>query len=167
MDTMTITKAVASICGAWLILLMGAWAAESIYHVGGHGDQAYVIDTGEEEGAGEAEETVDFATVLAEADAGKGERVFRKCQACHKLGEGENGTGPTLHNVVGRPIASEAGFNYSDALASLEGDWTPEHLEEFLHKPSGYAPGTAMSFAGLPKIEDRADVIAYLQSAGG
>ncbi len=165
MDTMTLTKVVASVCGAWLVLLLGTWAADGIYHVGGHGEQAYVIETGEDEDAGEnTDSAVDFASLMEAADAGKGERVFKKCQACHKLGAGENATGPTLHNVVGRDIASIDGFSYSGALTSLEGQWTPEELSHFLEKPSGYAPGTAMSFSGLKKPEDRADVIAYLQT---
>ena len=94
----------------------------------------------------------------------KGAKVFKKCQACHKVEPGVNATGPSLYGVVGRQVASEAGFGYSDAMKAHGGDWTPEALNEFLHKPSAAAPGTAMSFAGLPKIGDRADVIAYLDS---
>ncbi|SFR08955.1 c-type cytochrome [Poseidonocella sedimentorum] len=171
-DTMTVTKAVGALCGAFLIFLLGKWAAEATYHVGaGHGDgeehaQGYVIDTGASEAA-EAEPEVSFEEVFAAADAGSGERVFGKCRACHKLEDGANAAGPHLYGLVGRPIASVDGFNYSSALADLPGDWAPEELSAFLESPKGYAPGTAMSFNGLPKIEDRANLIAYLATIGG
>ncbi|WP_353476476.1 cytochrome c family protein (plasmid) [Salipiger sp. H15] len=110
---------------------------------------------------------------LAEGDAAKGEKIFRKCQACHMVGEGaENRVGPVLTGVVGRPIASVEGFDYSDglkALAAADGTWTPEELASFLEKPKDFAKGTKMSFPGLRKEDERADVIAYLAtfSAGG
>ncbi|WP_417718718.1 c-type cytochrome [Salipiger sp.] len=99
-------------------------------------------------------------------DAAKGEKVFRKCMACHAVGaDAKNKVGPELNGVVGRPIATAPDFDYSDALMALgEGGtaWTAETLAEFLAKPKDYAKGTKMSFAGLRKDEDRADVIAYL-----
>lgn len=163
MDTMTSTKVVAAFCGAFLVFLLGKWVAEIIYHVEGHGEQAYVIDTGATESAASAE-PVDFAPILAAADVAKGANVFKKCGACHKTEAGANGTGPSLHNVVGRDVASEPGFAYSAAMQAVEGTWTPEHLQEFLTNPKGVVPGTTMGFAGLKKIEERADVIAYIQS---
>lgn len=99
-------------------------------------------------------------------DAEEGAKVFRKCQACHAVGaDAANKTGPELNGVVGRPIATAPDFAYSDALLALGADgttWTPETLSEFLEKPRDYAPGTKMSFAGLRKEEERANVIAYL-----
>ena len=99
-------------------------------------------------------------------DPAKGERVFRKCMACHAVGEdAKTKTGPILNGVVGRPIASREDFDYSDALQELaakDGTWTPEELGHFLEKPRDFAKGTKMSFAGLRKEEERADVIAYL-----
>ena len=163
MDTMTLTKAFASICGAFLTLLLGKWAAEGLYHVESHGEASYVIEVEESEDAGQTEE-VDFATVLASASVEDGAKVFRKCSACHKLAEGENAAGPHLYGLVGRDKGSVDGYGYSDTLASMEGDWTPENLNGFLEKPSSYAPGTSMGFAGLKKVEERADFIAYLQS---
>lgn len=162
-DTMTFTKAAGGICGALLVFLLGKWAAEELYHMDSHGEAAYVIEVeGGEEVA--AVEEVDFATVLASASAEDGARVFRKCSACHKLVEGENGVGPYLYAVVGREKGAVDGFSYSDTLASMEGAWTAENLNGFLEKPSTYAPGTSMSFAGLKKVEERADLIAYLDS---
>lgn len=163
MDTMTVTKGVAAVCGAWLVLLLGAWAAEGIYHMDSHGEQSYVIETGAEEETSDAPE-VSFEEMLANADVGKGEKVFKKCTACHKAEDGANGTGPHLYGVVGRDIAGVEGFGYSGAMAAVEGDWTPERLSEFLAKPSSYISGTSMGFAGLGKVADRVNLIAYLDS---
>jgi cytochrome c len=169
---MTITKAGGALCGALLIYLLGVWAAETIYHPGGHGGegehQAYVIDTGTSgEAAPAADQGPDFATLMASADAGKGERVFSKCKACHKIEPGANSTGPTLYGVVGRPVDSVDGFGYSGALEKVVDTWTPENLFHFLEDPRGFAPGTKMGFAGLKKADDRANLIAYLETLGG
>lgn len=167
-DTMTLTKITGAICGALLIFLFGTWAADVLYATApaSHGEeaaaQAYTIETGEAAPAEAAETGPAFADVLAAADVGAGEKVFGKCKACHKL-DGSNGTGPHLNGVVNRAKASVAGFGYSDALVAMAADsWTPENMEKFLTNPKAYAPGTKMGFAGLPKIEDRANVIAYL-----
>ncbi len=170
-DTMTVTKVVGSTCAALLAFLLLNWASDGLYAMsaGGHGEgeehaQAYVIDTGEGEAETEAaaEETVDFATLLAAADPAAGEKVFGKCKACHKM-DGTDGTGPHLNGIVNKAKAASEGFGYSDALVAMAGDtWTPENLDAFLTNPKGYAPGTKMSFAGLPKPEDRANLIAWL-----
>lgn len=162
-DTMTFTKIAASLCGALLILLLGKWAAEELYHVGGHGDQAYVIDTGEDDSAEEVVE-VAFADVFATADAAKGQKAFRQCSACHKLEAGANGAGPYLYGIVGRDVEAAEGFGYSGSLSAVVDVWTPEHLNAFIENPRGYAPGTSMGYNGMKKIEDRANLIAYLQS---
>lgn len=167
-DTMTITKLLGGLCGAFLIFLLGNWAGESLYATGsaegGHGEahaDAYPIETGDDHG-GEAEVEVDFATLLAAADIGKGERVFNKCRSCHSVEPGVNGTGPTLFGIVDRDVASTEGFGFSGALDGVEGNWTAEQLSAFLQSPKGFAPGTAMSFNGLPKETDRANIIAWL-----
>ncbi len=169
-DTMTLTKATGAVCGSLLIFLFGTWAADSLYATAPavHGEeaaaQAYTIET---EGAAPAEAAAEgpvFADVYAAADVAAGEKVFGKCKACHKI-DGGDGTGPHLNGVVNRAKASIAGFGYSEVLVSMAADaWTPENLEAFLTSPKAYAPGTKMSFAGLPKVEDRANVIAYLAS---
>lgn len=174
-DTMTITKAAGALIGSLLFLMLMSWAASGIYHVGtaSHGEgeehaQAYTIPV-EDAGGGEAEVAdagPDFATVLASADAAAGEKVFGKCKACHKL-DGADGTGPHLNGVVGRAVSSIGGFAYSDAMHAHAGeapDWTPEALQEFLADPKGVVKGTKMAFAGLKKIEDRANLIAYLET---
>ena len=160
-DTMTLTKIAGGLFGAWLILLLGKWAAEEIYHAEAHGEQSYVIEVAG--GDEEPEEEIDFAAMMAEADADKGAKVFKKCSACHKVEDGANAVGPHLFAVVDRDIASVGDFGYSGALSGLDGAWTPENLSGFLESPKNYAPGTTMGFAGLKKPTDRANVIAYLQ----
>ena len=106
-----------------------------------------------------------FEALLADATADDGAKVFRKCQACHTADkDGKNLTGPLLYDVIGRKVASEAGFNYTDAMKEHGGDWTYERLDEYLANPQKVVPGTKMSFAGLPKEKDRAAVIAYLRA---
>ncbi|WP_306116069.1 MULTISPECIES: cytochrome c family protein [unclassified Roseovarius] len=108
------------------------------------------------------------ALCMAEGDAAKGEKVFKKCKACHAVGEGaKHKVGPELNGVVGRAIAGAEGFKYSDALNALGAEgktWSAEELAAFLTKPRDYAKGTKMSFAGLRKEADRDNVIAYLDS---
>ncbi|WP_179378632.1 c-type cytochrome [Jannaschia marina] len=171
MDTMTITKAGGAFCGALLVLLLGAWAGEAIYHVGtaSHGDeehaQGYAIEVAEAETGGEdaeAVEEVPFEEVYTNASAEDGESLWRQCASCHKLETGANGTGPYLAGVVDRDIGAAEGYAYSDALASMEGAWTPEELSGFLLDPKGYAPGTKMAYRGMDDVEDRANLIAYL-----
>lgn len=171
-DTMTMTKIIAALCGTLLIFLFGNWAASSLYDIdsGGHGEEAhnaYPIETDDGQGEEEVEEGPDFAELLASADAAKGEKVFGKCKACHKLGEGANSIGPNLFGVVDRDIGSVAGFGYSAVMTELPGDWTGEALNEFLTSPKSYASGTKMTFSGLKKETDRANLIAYLGTIGG
>ena len=171
-DTMTFTKIMGGLCGTFLVFLLGKWAAEEIYHVGGgHGGEheaAYVIEVDEGEGGGEEEEeAVTLASLYSEADVGAGERVFGKCKACHQAEDGANGVGPHLYGVVGRDVGSVDGFSYSGALSEAADVWTPENLYAFLENPSGYAPGTSMSYNGLSKPEDRANVIAFLDQTDG
>lgn len=164
-DTMTVTKISAGLCGALLILLLGKTAADALYSSHGHGEQSYVIDTGADDSGAQEESGPSFEELLASADVGKGAKVFKKCGACHKAEDGANSTGPYLYGVVGRAKASASGFGgYSSALSGMEGDWTPENLDGFLAKPKDYAPGTTMAFSGLKKPEDRANLIAYLDS---
>ena len=108
-------------------------------------------------------EEVNFDELMANADVESGAKVFRKCSACHKLDD-TNGTGPHLDGLVGRDVGSVPGFSYSAAMAGHGGVWTPEEISHFIENPRGYISGTAMGFAGLKKPQDRADVIAYIQS---
>src|SRR4051812_33384597 len=117
-----------------------------------------------EGGGAEAEQPAAF--YLASADPAKGEQVFKKCTACHTAAKGgPNGTGPDLWGAVGGPIGHHAaGFAYSPALSGKGGNWTWDNLFAWLKSPRDFAPGTKMTFAGLSKPEDRANVIAYLNT---
>lgn len=169
-DTMTMTKAVGAVCGSLLAIMLVGWAADGLYAVGaaGHGEglegeltQAYTIDTGAEAAPTEGE-TIDVAALLAAGDAAAGEAVFKKCGSCHKL-DGTNGVGPYLNGVVGRNHGAVTGFGYSEAMIAKAAElWTPEALFAFLENPKKALPGTKMAFNGLPKTEDRANLIAYL-----
>ncbi|MDH3593724.1 MAG: cytochrome c family protein [Rhodospirillales bacterium] len=119
--------------------------------------------------ASEAPRPGSVLPLLAAADVAAGQKVSRKCTSCHTVEEGgANKIGPNLWNLVGRAIASVDGFTYSKGLQEKSGNgWTYENLDGFLGKPKDWAPGTKMSFAGLKKIEDRANLIAYLRSLSG
>ncbi|QEE36723.1 cytochrome c family protein [Octadecabacter sp. SW4] len=168
-DTMTTTKIVGALCGTLLVFLLAGWASETIYKTSSGSEhnktQAYEIAVEGEEGT---EVVVDegpaFAEVYATADVSAGEGLWRTCRACHALEAGENGTGPYLIGVVGRDVGAAEGYGYSGALTAVADVWTPENLNLFLENPKGYAPGTAMSYNGMRKIEDRANLIAYLDS---
>jgi cytochrome c len=165
MGTMEITKLVGAFCGSLLIFLLIQTAAHAIFHTE-EGVAAFAVAVPEGGGGGEAPaEEVDIAALMSAADPAAGETVFKKCAACHKL-DGGNAVGPHLDGVVGRPVGSVEGFGYSDPMAAHGGDWTPEELFAFLASPKKAVPGTKMSFAGLPKPEDRANVIAYLEQHG-
>lgn len=174
-NTMTIVKTAAAFIGSLLVLILATWAASGIYHVGPSGHvaegeaphQAYTIPVPETAAGGGAaeEEGPNFATLMASADPAAGEKVFSKCKSCHKL-DGSNGIGPHLDGVVGRAIASVGDYNYDAAMkehAAEVPDWTPEALQEFLINPKKVVPGTKMTFPGLPKGADRANLIAYLE----
>jgi len=167
MNTMELTKFVGAICGSLLIFLLIQTAAHAIYNTEAE-TAAYEVEGAETGGAGgeEAAEDVDVAGLMAAADPAAGETVFKKCAACHKL-DGNDGVGPHLNGVVGRPVGSVEGFSYSSGMTEHGGNWTPEELFAFLASPKKDVPGTKMSFAGLPKPEDRANVISYLEQQGG
>jgi len=125
----------------------------------------YVIQGAEESGA---DAGPSLAALLAAATPAAGEAVFAKCMACHTIAQGgAAGIGPNLFGVVGTPIGAHApGFAYSGALAGKGGDWSFENLDAWLKSPRAFADGTKMSFAGLSSGEDRAAVIAYMNSMG-
>ncbi len=173
-NTMTLVKVVGGIGAPLLLFLFGNWAATALFATGGgHGDeytQAYTVEVEGAAAPAEEEAASDeptFADLLAAADVAKGEKTFGKCKACHKLEAGANATGPYLFGVVGRDVATAEGFKYSSAMLEHGGQWTPERISEFLTKPKDAVPGTKMSFSGLKKATDRANVIAYLATIGG
>lgn len=110
---------------------------------------------------------VDLGTLLAAADAGAGKEKSRVCASCHDFTNGgPNRVGPNLWGVVGRDVASHAGFAYSPAMSAEAGAWTYQFLFDYLGSPARTVPGTKMSFAGLRRPEDRANVIKFLSTLG-
>ncbi len=160
MNTMEITKVVGGVAGSLLILLLIKMAAGAYYFSEEEGEAAYTLEVADTAPAEDAV-VIPFAEVLAAADADKGARIFNKCAACHAVEQGVVKVGPSLFGIVDRAEGSED-FGYSNPMAELGGIWTVENLNEFLIKPSSYVPGTSMSFGGLPKEKDRANLIAYL-----
>ncbi len=102
---------------------------------------------------------------FAEGDAAKGEKIFRKCKSCHSLEAGKKKVGPSLAGVFGRTAGSVEGFRYSKGMKDSGIVWDAETLDQFLTKPKDFVPKTRMSFPGLKKEQDRADLIAYLMEA--
>ncbi|MFN7025153.1 MAG: c-type cytochrome [Pseudorhizobium sp.] len=104
----------------------------------------------------------------ADGDAAAGEAIFKRCSACHAVGEGaKNKVGPELNGIVGRQVAAAPGFKYSPAfIAKAEEGWVwdDQHLTEYLSNPKGYIKGTKMAFGGLKKPDEIANVIAYLKT---
>ena len=150
------------------IIALGTTIVSGEYFKGHHPEKGgYEVESadGGEGGGAKAEEPI--AALLQKADPAKGEEVFKKCVACHTINAGgANGTGPNLHGIVGKPIAKIAGFSYSAGAASHGGSWDWESLNSWLKSPKKFIDGTKMSFAGLSKGEDRANVIAYMNTQG-
>lgn len=164
---MELNKVIGALCSTLLVFLALNFFSELVYESHPHEELSFALAVAEPDDGG-AKKEIDIGQVFAAADPAKGEKIFKKCQACHKLAEGENSTGPYLWGVVDRPIDSAKGYDkYTGALLQMGEKWTPENLFHFLEDPRKEAPGTAMSFAGLKKPEDRADLIAYLNEADG
>jgi cytochrome c len=153
--------------GAGIVALGASIVTGEIFHSERPEKMGYPIEGVEEEGAsGEAAEQP-IALYLASADPRLGEQVFKKCAACHNATPGgPNALGPNVHAIMGAPLAAKPGFAYSDALKGKGGTWTWEAMSEWLKSPKGFAPGTKMTFAGLGKAEDRANLMAWLNTQG-
>ena len=170
MDSFELNKIIGAILGTLLFVMGAGFLAEAVYApIEGHGP-GYALPEPEGEGGHDGPEepqVIDIGTLLAAANAEQGEGTAgSRCGSCHNFAEGAgNKQGPELYGVVGRPIASHAGFTYSDGMKAHASDtWTYENLNAFLLAPAGYAPGTKMTFGGLKNDQERANVIAYLAS---
>ena len=149
---------------AGIIALGGSIVSSEVFHDERPETMGYPIEGVEVEGE-EAEAEQPIAVYLAAADPAKGEQVFKKCAACHNADPGgANALGPNLYGVMGKPHAAHPGFAFSDALKGVPGNWDWESMSAWLANPKKYAPGTKMTFAGLANPEDRANVMAFLNS---
>jgi cytochrome c len=169
MNSFELNKILGAILGTCLIMLalnIGAGAIFAPEKPAKPGFDIAVKAEGEGEKAGAAKEPEQpIETLLAKASVEKGQTAAKQCQACHTFEKGgPNRVGPNLWNIVNRPRASEAGFNYSAGMKSKGGNWSFDELNKFLANPRGYVPGTAMTFAGMSRAEQRADVIDYLHT---
>ena len=169
-SSLEVNKMLAAILTAGIIASGSGVISRMVFHETVLEEPAYPIEvaaTGEGaagEAAGAAP-TVSLAALLADGSVEEGQTVAKKCAACHSFEQGgPNKIGPDLWGVLGRDIASHEGFAYSEALASKDGSWDYEKLNTFITNPKEWAPGTKMTFAGLNKPKDRANVILYLRS---
>lgn len=172
MDSFELNKIVGAILFTLLVVMSLSIFSGVIYSPAVPAKPGFVIEVAEEASEGGAAPAVaedpPVETLLASAKVDAGAAVAKKCGACHNFVEGAGAkVGPDLYNIVDRGIGSVDGFKYSDPLqkAHAAGEkWTYKHLYHFLKNPKADMPGTAMGFAGLPKSEDRANLIAYLRS---
>ena len=171
MSGLEVNKILASIILAILVVTVIGHLGDILINVKHHEmeETAYKIDVPE---SGEAvsvaapkEEVIEpISLFLANASLEKGEKLFKKCSACHNYEkDSANKVGPNLWNLINRPKANVEGFAYSKALAEYGGEWGYEELAEFLYKPKKYIKGTKMNFAGLKKVEDRANIVLFLR----
>ena len=152
---------------AGIVALGSSILAGEIFHSERPETMGYPIEGVELEGEEGAAAEQPIAVYLASADAAKGEQVFKKCAACHNADQGgANALGPNLWAIMGAPHGAKPGFAYSDALKSKPGTWTWDAMSDWLKNPKAYAPGTKMTFAGLSKPEDRANLLVWLNSKG-
>jgi cytochrome c len=150
---------------AGIVALGTSIVTGEIYHQERPEKMGYPIEGVETEDAGGAPAEQPIAVYLASADPAKGADVFKKCAACHNADKGgPNALGPNLWGVLGEPIGQGKGFPWSDALSGKGGNWTWDNLSEWLKSPKTFAPGTKMTFAGLSNPQERANVIAFLNS---
>lgn len=161
-------KIFAAILTAGIVAVGSSVLAGLLYHPHHLEEPVYTVAAAPTAGGGKAEAAADkpIGELLASAKPDAGAAIAKKCAACHSFDKSSpNKVGPGLWNVVNRPIAAHEGFSYSDALSGKKDQhWDYDHLNAFLTSPKAYAPGTKMTFAGLPKESDRADVIAYLRT---
>ncbi len=168
MDSFEINKIVAAVLMVALLVIGIGKLSDVIFHVEKPEKPGYAVDVEEvttvsTSTSASVEEKVDIAALMAMGDVTIGEKVFKKCAACHSIVKGgKNNIGPALYNVVGRKTGVVSDYKYSKALASYDKEWTFEELNGYLIKPAKWVKGTKMAFAGLRKEKDRASVIKYL-----
>ena len=168
MDSFEINKIVAAVLMVALLIIGIGKLSNVIFHVEkpktpGYAVEVEQVTTVSSSTKATAEEKIDIAALMAMGDIALGEKVFKKCAACHSIVKGgKNNIGPALYNVVGRKTGAVTDYKYSKALASYEKEWTFEELNGYLIKPAKWIKGTKMAFAGLRKEKDRASVIKYL-----
>ena len=172
MDSFEINKIVAAVLMVALLVIGISKISDVIFHVDKPEKPGYIVEVEQVETASVSTETtdddkVDIVALMAMGDVASGEKIFKKCAACHSINKGgKNNIGPALYNVVGRKIGGVADYKYSKALVAYGKEWSFEELNGFLIKPSKWIKGNKMGFAGLKDEKDRASVMLYLNQNG-
>ena len=169
MDSFEINKIIAAVLLVALLVIGIGKLSSVIFYVEKPKTPGYAVEvtnaanSSTESTMEVVEAKVDIDALMAMGDVTSGEKVFKKCAACHSIAKGgKNKIGPALYNVVGRQVGGVSDYKYSKALSEYKKDWTFEELNGFLLKPSKWIKGTKMAYAGLRKESDRASVIKYL-----
>jgi len=169
MDSFEINKIIAAVLMVALLIIGIGKLSDIIFYVEKPKTPGYSIEVDQSAEAVSQiavetkEEKVDISTLMAMGDLATGEKVFKKCAACHSIIKGgKNNIGPALYNVVGRKVGAVDEYKYSKALSAYGKEWTFEELNGYLIKPAKWIKGTKMAFAGLRKEKDRASVILFL-----
>ncbi len=169
MDSFELNKIIAAVLMVALIVIGIGKLSDVIFHVEKPKIAGYAVDveqavvTTAQTSSETTMEKIDMAALMALGDLATGEKVFKKCAACHSIVKGgKNNIGPALYNVVGRKVGAVGDYKYSKALSGYEKEWSFEELNGYLIKPAKWIKGTKMAFAGLRKEKDRASVILYL-----
>ena len=168
MDSFEINKIIAAVLLVALLIIGIGKISNLIFHVEKPKTPGFTVEvdqvvTTSGSSAEVTDEKIDIAALMAMGDVVSGEKIFKKCAACHSIVKGgKNKIGPALYNVVGRKVGGVNDYKYSKALAGYEKSWTFEELNGFLLKPAKWIKGTKMAYAGLRKEKDRASIIKYL-----
>ena len=168
MDSFELNKIIAAVLMVALLVIGLGKIADGVFHVKKPKNPGYKVEVESQlasnaSQAADVTEKIDIAAIMALGDVASGEKIFKKCAACHSINKGgKNKIGPALYNVVGRAVGGLDDYKYSKTLASYDKEWTFEELNGFLKKPASYLKGTKMSYAGLRKEKDRASIIKYL-----
>ena len=167
MDSFEINKVLAAVLVVFLVVFGIGKISDIVFHVEKPNTSAYKVEFAEADGSATSTsvQTVDIAALLALGTVEHGQKVFKKCSACHSIKKGgRNNIGPALYNVLGRNMGALEDYKYSKALMAFGKDWTFNEMNSFLIKPTSYIKGTKMAFAGLKKEKDRASVILYMNA---
>ena len=167
MDSFELNKIVAAIIVVFLLVFGIGKVSDVIFHVKKPSTSAYKVEFAQLDNtkATSSVQTVDIAALLALGTVEHGQKVFKKCSACHSIKKGgRNNIGPALYSVLGRNMGALEDYKYSKALIAFGKDWTFDEMNNFLIKPTSYIKGTKMAFAGLKKEKDRASVILYMNA---
>ena len=167
MDSFEINKILTAVLVVFLVIFGIGKISDIVFHVEKPNTSAYKVEFAEvdQAKASSSVQTVDIAALLALGTVEHGQKVFKKCSACHSIKKGgRNNIGPALYNVLGRNMGALEDYKYSKALIAFGKDWTFDEMNNFLIKPTTYIKGTKMAFAGLRKEKDRASVILYMNA---